>query len=232
MPGPGCRSPAGRSRSSTSTPTATEADAILDLPPPPRPPTCRSASPATTSTASSSASPRRPASPRNTRPRSRPPPASRLVLNANLVDLRLDDALAAVTGAVFRSYAPADPGFTVQARAYALCTGGIENARLLLNFTSQVPEGIGNRSGRVGRCFADHPHFLIAEVLLRVLVREREFYSPTEPFMAEHACLNFGLRLEPRWIGPRICPPSPARSRPRSSRSSSTSWSATPLTAA
>ena len=68
-----------------------------------------------------------------------------------------------VTGAVFRSYDPADPGFTVKARAYALCTGGIENARLLLNFTSQIPEGIGNRTGWVGRCFADHPHFLIAE---------------------------------------------------------------------
>ena len=77
-------------------------------------------------------------------------PAIELTLNANLVDLRLDDALSTVTGAVFRSYDPADPGFTVKARAYALCTGGIENARLLLNFTSQIPEGIGNRS-RLGR---------------------------------------------------------------------------------
>ena len=129
-----------------------------------------------------------------------------LVLDANLVDLRLDDALASVTGAVFRSYDPADPGFTVSARAYALCTGGIENARLLLNFRSQIPEGIGNRSGWVGRCFADHPHFLIAETLLRVLVREREFYAPTELFMERHRCLNFGLRLEPRWIWPRDLP--------------------------
>ena len=36
--------------------------------------------------------------------------------------------------AVFRSYAPDDPGFTVAAKAYVLCTGGIENPRLLLNF--------------------------------------------------------------------------------------------------
>ena len=133
-------------------------------------------------------------------------PAIELTLNANLVDLRLDDALSTVTGAVFRSYDPADPGFTVKARAYALCTGGIENARLLLNFTSQVPEGIGNRRGQVGACFADHPHFLIAEAVLRVLVREREFYAPTELFMEEHACLNFGLRLEPRWIWPKDLP--------------------------
>ncbi len=129
-----------------------------------------------------------------------------LVLNANLVDLRLDDALETVTGAVFRSYDPADTGFTVKAKAYALCTGGIENARLLLNFTSQVPEGIGNRSGWVGKCFADHPHYLIAECVLRVLVREREFYAPTELFMQEQGCLNFGLRLEPRWIWPYELP--------------------------
>lgn len=129
-----------------------------------------------------------------------------LVLNANLVDLRLDDSLGTITGAVFKSYDPADPGFTVKARYFALCAGGIENARLLLNFTSQVPEGIGNRGGWVGRCFTDHPHFLVAECVLRVLVREREFYSPTEFFMQDHSCLNFGLRLEPRWIWPKDLP--------------------------
>ena len=77
---------------------------------------------------------------------------------------------------------------------------------MLLNFTSQIPEGIGNRSGWVGRCFADHPHFLIAEAVLRVLVREREFYAPTTLFMEQHRCLNFGLRLEPRWIWPNELP--------------------------
>ena len=39
-----------------------------------------------------------------------------------------------------------------------------------------------------------------------MLVREREFYAPTELFIAEHACLNFGLRLEPRWIWPYDLP--------------------------
>ena len=42
-------------------------------------------------------------------------------------------------------------------RAYCLCCGGIENARLLLNFTSQVPAGIGNQNDLVGRYFNDHP---------------------------------------------------------------------------
>ena len=129
-----------------------------------------------------------------------------LALNANLVDLRLSDQGDAVTGAVFRSYDPDDPGFTVKARAYCLCTGGIENARLLLNFDSQAPEGIGNREGWVGRCFCDHPHFVLADVALRVLVEEREFFSPFEVFQNEHECLNFGMRLEPNWIEPENLP--------------------------
>ena len=62
----------------------------------PRRPTCRSARRPTTSAASSSASARRPASPRSTGPRSRPPTGHRLVLNANLVDLRLDDGSTTV----------------------------------------------------------------------------------------------------------------------------------------
>lgn len=129
-----------------------------------------------------------------------------LVLNANLVDLRLGEDLGSVTGAVFRSYDPADDGFTVSARAYALCCGGIENARLLLNFTSQVPEGVGNGNDMVGRCFCDHPHYVVGDVVLQTLVVEREFYSPLPAFMLEAECLNFGMRLEPGWIEPMDLP--------------------------
>ena len=126
----------------------------------------------------------------------------RLFLNANLVDLHLADDLATVDGAVFRSYDPADPGFTVKARAYALCTGGVENARLLLNFTNQIPQGIGNHSDMVGRCFCDHPHFVLADLVFQVLVTQTEFYSPFETFMQEHQVLNFGLRMQPNLIEP------------------------------
>lgn len=89
-----------------------------------------------------------------------------LCLNANLVDLRLDDAKGAVTGAVFRSYAVGDPGFTVRARTYCLCLGGIENPRALLNFNSQMPAGIGNGNDLVGRYFQDHVAAEVADILL------------------------------------------------------------------
>lgn len=89
-----------------------------------------------------------------------------LCLNANLVDLRLGADLAAVEGAVFRSYAIGDPGFTVRAKRYCLCLGGIENARALLNFDGQVPGGIGNANDLVGRYFQDHVAVDVADILL------------------------------------------------------------------
>ena len=120
----------------------------------------------------------------------------RLGLNANLVDLRLSEDGAAVTGAVFRSYDPADPGFTVRARFHALCAGGIENARLLLAASSQEPRGIGNRHDLVGRFFNEHPTFTVGDVLYEATVPPGvEFYAPTPGFMAEAGVLNAGLRL-------------------------------------
>ena len=110
---------------------------------------------------------------REIRRRDRRGAADLLCLNASLVDLRLDDDLASVTAAVFKSYAPGDPGFTVRARGYALCCGGIDNARLLLNFTSQAPAGIGNGHGLVGRYFTEHPRLLHRRGDLRGAARRR-----------------------------------------------------------
>ncbi|MSU90193.1 GMC family oxidoreductase [Rhodobacteraceae bacterium 2CG4] len=128
-------------------------------------------------------------------------------LNANLVDLRLDDGLGRVAEAAFRSYAPDDPGFRIRARRFCLCTGGIENARLLLNFTSQRPEGLGNRHGLVGRHFCEHPHFTVADALLGQGADDLEFYRPRPEFAEAADTLNFGLRLEPARFNPPGAPP-------------------------
>lgn len=142
-----------------------------------------------------------------------------LAVNANLVDLRLDEAGTAVTEARFRSFAPEDEGFAVRARGYCLCAGGIENARLLLNFRTQAPDGIGNAHGLVGRFFCEHPHFVLADLALAELPPEIEFYAPTRAFIQARRTLNFGLRLEP---GPPVgspcsasapCPPADLRAR-------------------
>ena len=121
-----------------------------------------------------------------------------LCLNANLVDLTLDDALGTVTGAHFRSYAKDDPGFTVRARAYALCCGGIENPRLLLNFTRQVPAGIGNANDLVGRYYSDHPGTppQLGEVIFTAPPpAEVQFFEPTEALMAELGSMPINVRI-------------------------------------
>lgn len=121
-----------------------------------------------------------------------------LCLNANLVDLRLDDALGTVTGAVFRSYAPDDAGFTVRARAYALCCGGIENPRLLLNFRSQIPAGVGNQNDLVGRYYSDHPGTPppLGEVIYtNGVAADVQFFCPTEALMAELGSMPMNVRL-------------------------------------
>lgn len=124
-------------------------------------------------------------------------PRIALGVHANLVDLRLDDGLTRVEGAVFRGYAPDDPGFTVRAQAYCLCTGGLENPRLLLNFTSQIPEGIGNGNDLVGRYFSDHLRMHVGEVILSETPKaEVRYFNPTEDFLSEHQTLKIVLHLD------------------------------------
>lgn len=125
-----------------------------------------------------------------------------LCLNANLVDLRLNDALDTVTGAVFKSFAPGDPGFAVKASRYCLCLGGLENPRALLNFRSQIPEGIGNRNGLVGRHFHDHVAIEVADILLAEKIEVREIsYAPTKAYQDAHQTLNMAFMVTPRAPG-------------------------------
>jgi choline dehydrogenase-like flavoprotein len=125
-------------------------------------------------------------------------PRIALAIHANLVDLRLDDALTTVTQAVFRGYAADDPGFAVRARVYCLCAGGIENARLLLNFRSQVPEGIGNGNDLVGRYFNDHPGApppLGEMIFTGTPAAEAQFFTANPAFLAEHGVLPMLMRV-------------------------------------
>ncbi|HSR69578.1 MAG TPA: GMC family oxidoreductase [Acidobacteriota bacterium] len=55
--------------------------------------------------------------------------------------------------------------FFVKATTVVLALGGIENARLLLASDSRDPQGLGNESGFVGRCFADHLGRTLGQVL-------------------------------------------------------------------
>jgi choline dehydrogenase-like flavoprotein len=118
----------------------------------------------------------------------------RVILNANLVDLRLDGNRRAVTEAVFRSYGRSEP-FRVKARAFALCLGGIENPRALLNADSEIASGLGNEHDLVGRTFMEHPHAPVGRAVVRDALTWMLIYSPTPELMRKKQILNFGLRI-------------------------------------
>lgn len=77
-----------------------------------------------------------------------------MLLHANLTKIQTTDTAAEVTG--LEVSVIDGPRFTVRAKTYILAQGGIEIARTLLASNDVVPTGLGNRSGTVGRYFADH----------------------------------------------------------------------------
>ncbi|MBB5915024.1 choline dehydrogenase-like flavoprotein [Nocardia transvalensis] len=83
-----------------------------------------------------------------------PAPNVRVVVNATVTQVRTDESGSRVESL---EVAGADPRRrTVRARWVVLAAGGIENARLLLASRRDVPHGVGNGNGLVGRYLMDH----------------------------------------------------------------------------
>ena len=79
-----------------------------------------------------------------------------VLLHANATKIHVNDYASAIKHLDIRTL----EGKTgrVTARAFVLCCGGIENARLLLLSDQIKPNGLGNRHDLVGRFFQDHPN--------------------------------------------------------------------------
>lgn len=77
-----------------------------------------------------------------------------LVTNATLCDIHLVPSCDRVSGITLAG--PDGSRRRIATGMVAICCGGIENARLLLNADSQVPGGIGNGRDLVGRHLMDH----------------------------------------------------------------------------
>lgn len=82
----------------------------------------------------------------------------RIFLHANVVEIEADEAAQRVTALRVRTLEGKE--IRASARAYALCAGGIENARLLLASSGVAPGGLGNQHDLVGRFFSDHVNTL------------------------------------------------------------------------
>lgn len=127
-----------------------------------------------------------------------------LILNANLVDIDLDDGLGAVRSVAVRGYTSAAP-VQLRARLFALCCGGLENARILLNANRQAPAGLGNGHDMVGRTFCDHIELPVGRVLLRSPLPSLTFGIASDAIMAKHNCLSFEIELEPMARQGAVC---------------------------
>jgi choline dehydrogenase-like flavoprotein len=79
----------------------------------------------------------------------------RVLLHANAIAFQADESGRTVQSITVASLTGRRA--TVTARAFVLCCGGIENARLLLQSAETVPGGLGNTHGQVGRYLMQHP---------------------------------------------------------------------------
>jgi choline dehydrogenase-like flavoprotein len=120
----------------------------------------------------------------------------KVYLNANLLDILPDTSRRSVAELRFRSFHRPDR-FSVRAKYFVLCLGGIENPRILLNSQRGDRFAIGNQYDLVGRYFAEHLHYTLGTVIYEKTPPARLFVGPTAALLDRPQILNFGLRIEP-----------------------------------
>lgn len=91
-------------------------------------------------------------------------PRIRVVTHASVLEFESTPNAARVTRVRGRAYGGA--AFSVNARAYVLATGGVENARLLLLSDKTVSAGLGNQHDLVGRFFQEHVGYYLSAVVM------------------------------------------------------------------
>jgi hypothetical protein len=126
-----------------------------------------------------------------------------LCINASLTDIRLHSNLEAVSAFRFRG-TDSDAIFDVRARVFALCCGGLENPRILLNSRSQLPSGIGNQHDIVGRYFSEHPQIVVGLAVLAAPPKQPGIYIASDRILRDRQCLSFVVEVDP--IAPERVP--------------------------
>jgi len=86
-----------------------------------------------------------------------------VLLHANATSIVTNELARTVERIEFRTLAGKQG--TAKARAYVVCCGGIETARLLLASDRVEPQGLGNKHDLVGRFFQEHIHIRFGDLL-------------------------------------------------------------------
>ncbi len=142
-------------------------------------------------------------------------PGIDLYLDATLIRLEQDDSAKGqgqrprIARGVLRT--STGHSATVAATVFIIATGGIENARILLNSRDCCPQGLGNEQDQVGRYFMNHPKDPHGLIHLKTPLHELPYYFGClfqgyagyggirlkESVQVEKSCLNTYVRFEP-----------------------------------
>jgi choline dehydrogenase-like flavoprotein len=135
-------------------------------------------------------------------------PTVTLYINSNVVNLRLNDPLSHVAQVDVACLNGVR--YTIKPNKLVLACGGLENTRILLASDKQLPGGIGNQSGLLGRYYMDHPRAVFGKVKLTRKIKLDHFLGMpvkggkmqlgvalSDKIQAEEGLLNNYLSLEP-----------------------------------
>lgn len=96
-------------------------------------------------------------------------------LHANVTEIQTDDTASRVIAVEVTTLSGSR--FVVAPKVTTLCSGGIENARLLLASNKVQTAGLGNTHDNVGRYFMDHPSTRMGVVRLQDQQGHRRLYD-------------------------------------------------------
>lgn len=131
-----------------------------------------------------------------------------LYINSNVVNLRLSDSLSHV--AYLDVACLSGVRYTIKPKKVVLACGGLENTRILMASDKQMPGGIGNQNGLLGRYYMDHPRAVFGRVKLTKKIKLDHLLgipvtggkmqlgiALSDKIQAREALLNNYLTLEP-----------------------------------
>jgi len=130
-------------------------------------------------------------------------------LDATLTQLRRDPVQPSIACGEVRT--SSGGLFQIKAKTFVLATGGIENARILLNSQDLCPQGLGNENDQVGRYMMNHPKNYYGTIQLNRPVQDLSYFFGSlyqgfagyaglrlgEALQADQHCLNSYVRFEP-----------------------------------
>lgn len=131
-----------------------------------------------------------------------------LYINSNVVNVELNESCSRVARLDIACLNGVR--YAIAAKNVVLACGGLENTRILLASDRQMPGGIGNQNGLLGRFYMDHPRAVFGRVKLTRKVKLDHFLGMpvkggkmqlgiglSDALQASEGLLNNYLSLEP-----------------------------------